>query len=62
MAETSNEAAAETPCKHVNTEMGFGLAGGGYGAYQYCEDCGFILEKWQEEDENLPTSSTPVSP
>lgn len=32
------------------TEMGFGLAGGGYGAYRYCPICEEILEKWQEDD------------
>jgi hypothetical protein len=31
------------------TEMGFGLAGGGYGPYAYCSDdaCDYF-EKWQE--------------
>jgi len=24
---------------------GFGLAGGGYGAYTYCQECGAILAK-----------------
>ena len=32
-------------------EIGFGLAGGGYGAYAYCPKCEVILEKWQEEVE-----------
>jgi hypothetical protein len=32
------------------TEMGFGLAGGGYGAYQYCPSCEEIVKKWQEPD------------
>lgn len=34
------------------TEMGFGLAFGGYGAYRYCLDdsCPYF-EKWQESDE-----------
>jgi hypothetical protein len=31
--------------------MGFGLAGGGYGAYSYCPVCGRILHKTQEHDE-----------
>lgn len=31
------------PCKHDHTKMGFGLTGGGYGTYYYCEDCGVIL-------------------
>jgi hypothetical protein len=30
-------------------EMGFGLAGGGYGPYQYCGSCGTMLSKTQEE-------------
>jgi hypothetical protein len=30
--------------------MGFGLAGGGYGAYQYCPKCEQIVQKWQEDD------------
>lgn len=28
-------------------EVGFGLAGGGYGAYLYCEKCGKIIHKTQ---------------
>jgi hypothetical protein len=36
-------------CEHENTTMGFGLAGGGYGPYEYCEDCGSIIHKTQEE-------------
>ena len=52
------------PCKHEHTElllrgMGFGLAGGGYGAYCYCEDCGVILEKWQESDDTEPDTPQP---
>lgn len=39
-------------CPHAHTDMGFGLAGGGYGPYLYCEDCGAILDKWQERDES----------
>jgi hypothetical protein len=35
-------------------EMGFGLAGGGYGAYSYCPICHRILEKTQEHDEPPP--------
>lgn len=33
----------------VEPEVGFGLAGGGYGAYTYCPVCGQILDKDQEE-------------
>ena len=37
-------------CPQCNgpTKIGFGLAGGGYGAYAYCETCGIVAEKWQE--------------
>jgi hypothetical protein len=38
-----------SPCAHSKTEFGFGLAGGGYGAYEYCVDCGHILHKTQTE-------------
>lgn len=31
-------------------EMGFGLAGGGYGPYSYCSICCRILSKTQEYD------------
>lgn len=34
----------------TETQMGFGLAGGGYGAYRFCPTCEEILEKWQEDD------------
>lgn len=29
-------------------EMGYGLAGGGFGAYEYCPRCEIIVNKWQE--------------
>lgn len=32
----------------VIPEMGFGLAGGGYGPYSYCPECGGIIHKTQE--------------
>lgn len=38
-------------CRSENIEVGFGLAGGGYGVYHYCEDCGQILSKSVEPDE-----------
>lgn len=30
------------------TEIGYGLAGGGIGAYAYCTACGKITEKWED--------------
>jgi len=40
------------PCPKCGsgTEMGFGLAGGGYGPYRYCLTCEEIIEKWQDDD------------
>lgn len=40
------------PCggEDHDEEMGFGLAGGGYGAYCYCKKCGAMLWKTQEQD------------
>ena len=39
-------------CPHCGTslEVGFGLAGGGYGAYTYCpsDECGKYFDKTQE--------------
>ncbi len=32
--------------------VGFGLAGGGYGAYSYCPVCGVILDKVQEHEDD----------
>jgi len=34
----------------LEPEVGFGLAGGGYGAYTYCSECGRILSKMQEHE------------
>ena len=34
-----------------NSEGGFGLAGGGYGPYYICGECGAILGKVEVEDE-----------
>lgn len=38
-------------CGSEKTDAGFGLAGGGYGVYMYCEDCHAIFDKVQEYDE-----------
>lgn len=35
-------------CLSVNLEMGFGLAGGGYGPYSYCPQCGIVVNKSQD--------------
>ena len=40
-----------TRCPHhpdAVPEMGFGLAGGGYGPYSYCPACGHVIHKTQE--------------
>lgn len=39
----------EPDCPKPEPEGGFGLAGGGYGAYSYCPACGAILWKSIEE-------------
>ncbi len=36
-------------CAHTNLDSGFGLAGGGYGVYMYCKDCGYITSKTQTD-------------
>jgi hypothetical protein len=33
---------------HGPLEMGFGLAGGGYGAYSYCPKCKEVVDKSKE--------------
>ena len=35
-------------CLSTNLEMGFGLAGGGYGPYSYCPQCGIVVNKSQD--------------
>lgn len=35
------------PKCNVEAESGFGLAGGGYGVYTYCPQCGAMLSKTQ---------------
>lgn len=41
---------AVCPTCGTDAEMGFGLAGGGYGAYSYCPNCEKMLGKVQVED------------
>ena len=38
-------------CPAPNFETGFGLAGGGYGIYEYCPACGCIVSKTQARDD-----------
>lgn len=55
---TETREAKMDKCPHCGSELevGFGLAGGGYGAYTYCpaEDCGKYFDKTQEGDERSP--------
>lgn len=48
-------------CGEHSVEMGFGLAGGGYGPYAYCiaDDCGYF-EKWPEHDDEGAAVMTSV--
>ena len=34
----------------LEPETGFGMAGGGYGVYTYCGECGRMLSKTQTEE------------
>lgn len=43
------ERAARGPCAHKHTDMGYGLAGGGLGVYEYCNDCGQAINKTQDQ-------------
>lgn len=38
----------------VEPEVGFGLAGGGYGSYTYCPVCYRVLTKTMEHDGKAP--------
>jgi hypothetical protein len=42
---------APDACPHCGGELqtGFGLAGGGYGVYTYCEACGVVTSKTETE-------------
>lgn len=37
-------------CKR-ELELGFGLAGGGYGVYEFCPTCRIVVTKTQEKDD-----------
>lgn len=57
-ASTRGEPLSESAPEHtrcpahpdVVPEMGFGLAGGGYGPYSYCPVCARVIHKTQEHD------------
>jgi hypothetical protein len=38
-------------CLSTNLEMGYGLAGGGFGPYSYCTTCGIVVNKSQEPND-----------
>lgn len=35
-------------------EQGFGLAGGGFGPYLYCDNCGRVVAKYDIPDDEAP--------
>lgn len=50
------EVGAALPCGHTDCpaprfELGFGLAGGGYGVYEFCALCGRVVSKTEEREE-----------
>ena len=45
------KACGRVDCPAPNFETGFGLAGGGYGVYEYCEVCGNVVSKSEINDE-----------
>lgn len=40
-------------CDNPDITMGFGLAGGGFGPYEYCQNCGKIVAKDDDPDVEL---------
>lgn len=38
-------------CPAPKFEMGFGLAGGGFGPYEFCDVCGEIVSKTEMRDD-----------
>lgn len=38
-------------CPAPQFETGFGLAGGGYGPYEFCDTCGLIVSKTTIRDD-----------
>jgi hypothetical protein len=43
-------ACGEAGCPAPHFEQGFGLAGGGYGPYEYCGVCGKLVSKTEARD------------
>lgn len=41
----------KSDCPAPNFETGFGLAGGGFGVYEYCQRCGEIVSKTVTDDD-----------
>jgi hypothetical protein len=35
-------------------DMGYGLAGGGIGAYEYCTVCHRVIDKWPDPELSAP--------
>ncbi len=42
------------PACGTETEVGYGLAGGGFGPYTYCAKCETITSKSPDEDVDFP--------
>lgn len=52
VALSADEPAIQNPCPQcgAETEIGFGLASGGYGVYFWCDACEDVVIKTQVED------------
>jgi len=44
------ETCGKPGCPAPRFEMGFGLAGGGYGVYEFCDVCGEVVSKTDVRD------------
>lgn len=42
--------AAKRCCDNPKREMGYGMAGGGMGVYEYCDNCGKVVSKTEDQD------------
>lgn len=47
------KACARPHCPAPHFEMGFGLAGGGYGPYEFCDVCGEVVSKTVLPDDDV---------